>query len=89
MAREQYQKAQQNRTVAPTTASQQDATRQAVEAQNQVTTLLQEPVASDRYKVNGPGGLFLNGVLHQAGSVVCMSEADALSVLDTVEQILG
>lgn len=46
----------------------------------------QERTKSDRYRVKGPGGLFLNGILHQAGSVVRMSELDALSVLDSIEE---
>lgn len=42
---------------------------------------------SDRYRVKGPGGVFAGGSLHEAGSELQLSEADALSVLDHLEQI--
>jgi len=46
-----------------------------------------EKVKSDRYRVKGPGGLFANGRSYEAGSVVQLSEQDALSVLDCIEAV--
>lgn len=42
---------------------------------------------SDRYRVRGPGGLFANGRSYVAGDELQLSEADALSVIDQLDQI--
>lgn len=46
-----------------------------------------KPEKSDRYRVKGPGGIFDGKRIRGAGSVVALSESDALSLMDHLEQL--
>lgn len=52
-----------------------------------VVTAEAKPEKSGRYRVKGPGGIFDGKRIRAAGTIVTLSESDALSLIDHLEQV--
>lgn len=53
-----------------------------------VSTAATKAEKSDRYRVKGPGGIFDGRRIRAAGTVVTLSESDALSLMDHIEPLV-
>lgn len=42
---------------------------------------------SDRYRVKGPGSLFRGNKMLRAGAVITLSDSEALTILEYIEQV--
>jgi hypothetical protein len=70
-----------------TTTTEQPKAVQAVVAPTAAPVPAPAKVKSDRYRIKGPGSVFRGNKMLRPGTVVTLSEVDALSVMDLLEPV--